>query len=415
MVYKTYKNEMILKHDITQEDFIPDGRYHFIYRLTYNKNGLHYYGSKTSSKEPLKVIGKSYFTSSKYVEPIFREDTKNFKIKIIKIFNNKMDKQLYESFIHKKFNVKLSNKFFNKSNQRPKGFDTTGMATVSTIEKPEIKFNIDIEEYKKNKDYYTTVFNNKVVVKNNEKHILIATEEFNKNRNKYETPSQNTVTCYDKLLDKHVQISSEEFFNNRENYIHSNENKVLVYNENNEIIYISSEEYKMGNYKSIIRDTIPVKNKITGETLRIHKDEFDKNVYETFNYGMVIVYDIDKNKSIRISKEHYYKNKEKYKCFGDGIPVTDIRTGEYKTISSEEYQNNKELYITNVHGTKKVIEISTDKIITINVEDYNPEIHKPMLSDYVCCKKGNKKSYIRYKDFKNGNYEPFSKRYGQKI
>ena len=125
-------------------------------------------------------------------------------------------------------------------------------------------------------------------------------------------PSQNTVTCYDKLLDKHVQISSEEFFNNRENYIHSNENKVLVYNENNEIIYISSEEYKMGNYKSIIRDTIPVKNKITGETLRIHKDEFDKNVYETFNYGMVIVYDIDKNKSIRISKEHYYKNKEKY-------------------------------------------------------------------------------------------------------
>ena len=83
MSYNTYKKEMITKHGIISEDFNPDGRHHFIYRLTYNINRMHYYGSKTSKNKPIDVIGKTYFTSSKYVEPIFRNNPNNFKIKII--------------------------------------------------------------------------------------------------------------------------------------------------------------------------------------------------------------------------------------------------------------------------------------------------------------------------------------------
>lgn len=411
MSYNTYKKEMITKHGIILEDFNPDGRHHFIYRLTYNINRMHYYGSKTSKNKPIDVIGKTYFTSSKYVEPIFRNNPNNFKIKIIKIFDNKMDKQLFESFIHKKLNVKVSDKFFNKSNQTPNNFDTTGYVTVSSIDNPDVKFNISIEEYNSNKKYYLTTFNDKVAVKSDNKYKLISKKEFQNNRDKYVTPSQNTVTCYDTILKKHVQIATEEYFSNRDKYKHFAENKVQVYNENGEIVYISSEEYKNGNYKSILTNTIPVKNKITGINTRIHKDDFDENMHEMFSKNKIVVYDKSLDTHISINTEEYHKNKQNYKCFGEGIPVTDIRTDEYKIISSEEYQNNKEFYKTNVHGTKKVIDILTDKIITINVKDYDSNMHKPMLSDYVYCYKENKRvGFLRYKDFKNGNYVPAGKK-----
>lgn len=130
-----------------------------------------------------------------------------------------------------------------------------------------------------------------------------------------------------------------------------------------------------------------------------------------FSKNKIVVYDKSLDTHISINTEEYHKNKQNYKCFGEGIPVTDIRTDEYKIISSEEYQNNKEFYKTNVHGTKKVIDILTDKIITINVKDYDSNMHKPMLSDYVYCYKENKRvGFLRYKDFKNGNYVPAGKK-----
>jgi hypothetical protein len=42
------------------------------------------------------------------------------------MLKNNVDKQLFESYLHQKFNVKDSSIFYNKVNQTPVGFDCTG-------------------------------------------------------------------------------------------------------------------------------------------------------------------------------------------------------------------------------------------------------------------------------------------------
>jgi len=129
--YSIYKKLVIQDIRSKKLDFTPDGRKHYVYRVTdYTRNEKqHYYGSHTPHKyyKGNNLIEEfwSYKTSSKY--NTLNEDKKeNYKVKIIKVFNNAADKMIYEAFLHQYFNVKLNNNFWNESNQTPFGYDTTG-------------------------------------------------------------------------------------------------------------------------------------------------------------------------------------------------------------------------------------------------------------------------------------------------
>ncbi len=124
MSFKKYK-EWILKDPRSEKlDFNPDGRNHYVYRVSKEE---HYYGSKS---ELIGVLGESigikYFTSSNYLEESFKANPKDYKVKIIRTFDNPADKILFESYLHQKFDVKSHDSFINRSNQTPFGFDTTG-------------------------------------------------------------------------------------------------------------------------------------------------------------------------------------------------------------------------------------------------------------------------------------------------
>ncbi len=123
MTYKQWKIEK--SKDIRYKNLNSniDGRFHYVYRITKDK---HYYGSRVSSVIPKNDIGKKYFTSGVLCED-FKRNMVDYKIKIIKIFDNTRDKILFESYLHYKLNVKDNNAFANKSNQTPFGFDTTGV------------------------------------------------------------------------------------------------------------------------------------------------------------------------------------------------------------------------------------------------------------------------------------------------
>lgn len=101
-----------------------DDRFYYIYRITHTTTNQHYYGSRVSFNKPNLDLGQKYFSSSKRKEhiKIFQRD---YKFKILKVFNNNGDKVLYESFIHQYFDVKNNESFFNESNQLPWGFDVT--------------------------------------------------------------------------------------------------------------------------------------------------------------------------------------------------------------------------------------------------------------------------------------------------
>ena len=127
LTFKKYKMEILKDPRSKNLDFTPDGRIHYVYRIS--KDNKHYYGSRSESLGIIKEsVGITYFTSSK--DKDFREGFKSnpesFKIKIIKKFNNKSDKIIFESYLHQKFNVRDHANFINKMNQTYYGFDTTG-------------------------------------------------------------------------------------------------------------------------------------------------------------------------------------------------------------------------------------------------------------------------------------------------
>lgn len=127
--YSIYKKLILKNQNSNKLNFNPDGRKHYVYRITdFTRNSEeHYYGSRTSKLKDILKDFWNYRTSSKY-NKIIKENKEDYKVKIIKIFDNSGDKILYEAFIHQFFNVKLHNSFWNKSNQTPFGFDTTGLS-----------------------------------------------------------------------------------------------------------------------------------------------------------------------------------------------------------------------------------------------------------------------------------------------
>ncbi len=145
MSFKKYKEEIMKDPRSSKLDFNIDGRFHYVYRISLKK---HYYGSRTDWDN--NTIGGGYFTTSTDKEFVanFRSNPEDYKVKIIRKFDNPGDKILYESYLHQFFDVKLHDSFINRANQTPFGFDRTGRkATEETkrkTSKASIKTNQEI-------------------------------------------------------------------------------------------------------------------------------------------------------------------------------------------------------------------------------------------------------------------------------
>ncbi len=148
MTFKKYK-EWVLKDPRSEKlDFNIDGRKHYVYRIS--KDGEHYYGSKSEILGIIEeTIGNGYYTSSYNLDfkKDFKNESKDYKIKIIRYFDNPSDKILFESYLHQYFDVKNHDNFINMSNQTPFGFDVTGRKaseeTIKNMIEAQAKINAD--------------------------------------------------------------------------------------------------------------------------------------------------------------------------------------------------------------------------------------------------------------------------------
>ena len=139
MSFLTYKNIISIDPRYIDLNFKPDGREHYVYRITDldRTEEQHYIGSHTPRHN--KAYGSlteefwTYKTSSKY-NTLDSSNKDRYKLKILKIFDNPADKILYEAYLHKIYDVKSSIYFWNRSNQTPYGFDTTGFSNYTEEE-----------------------------------------------------------------------------------------------------------------------------------------------------------------------------------------------------------------------------------------------------------------------------------------
>ncbi len=99
--------------------------YFCVYRITNLVENKHYYGYKSSVIHPSKVIGVTYFSSSKgiYGKQFIadqKENPQNYKYKIVQIFDSKYEALSREIRLHTKFDMTCIGKTFKEL-----GFYTT--------------------------------------------------------------------------------------------------------------------------------------------------------------------------------------------------------------------------------------------------------------------------------------------------
>lgn len=114
-------------------------KYHYVYRITEKKINKHYIGVRSSKVPPYEDLGIKYFSSSSDKEFIKKQkDTpENFIYQVIEIFDSREKANLYEIFLHDKYNVHLNENFYNKAKQTSVGFDTSGLSFLRSEETKE--------------------------------------------------------------------------------------------------------------------------------------------------------------------------------------------------------------------------------------------------------------------------------------
>lgn len=125
MTFKEYKKVNVIKVKNTNSIV---NRFYYVYRITNKLTKTHYYGSRVSKVPPVEDLGITYFSSS-YDKDFIKEqksNPKNFKYKVVRICLDNIEKQLFESYLHSKFNVSGNKAFYNKVKQTIEGFDCVG-------------------------------------------------------------------------------------------------------------------------------------------------------------------------------------------------------------------------------------------------------------------------------------------------
>jgi hypothetical protein len=90
----------------------------YTYSVTHKKTGIHYYGSRFSKGCSPDDLFKTYFTSSKIIHDLLKNEGVNgFSFKIRRKFTDDLSCILHENKFLKRVDAKNNSKFFNRQNE----------------------------------------------------------------------------------------------------------------------------------------------------------------------------------------------------------------------------------------------------------------------------------------------------------
>jgi hypothetical protein len=93
-------------------------KFHYTYQITELSTNKKYIGVRSSNILPENDIGIKYFSSSTNKNFIKkqRENISNYKYDVLAIFSSREEANNHEIELHKKYNVSISENFYNKTN-----------------------------------------------------------------------------------------------------------------------------------------------------------------------------------------------------------------------------------------------------------------------------------------------------------
>lgn len=118
----------------------------YVYRLTHLSERKHYIGSRGCQSLPINDIGTVYFTSSKTVSRLLRQQFSDFKIKIVREFPTRQDALLFEEQYQRRVQAKTNAKFYNLSYAHPEWGGPRDMTAFrgenNPAKRPEVRLKL---------------------------------------------------------------------------------------------------------------------------------------------------------------------------------------------------------------------------------------------------------------------------------
>lgn len=192
---------------------------HYVYRLTYlgNDKAQKYYVGKRSAD--FVDIGIKYFTSSDVVEPIFKANPQNFKVKCVRVFKDCEEALNFERKYLKRVSAASNPLFFNECNSGSNGRpDRTNLVRVFDKEINDF-ITVAVDTYRNNMDRYVSDKADSVMVKDKFGNTSIITmDEFKNSNGKFMGVNKNVVHVTEKATGRKITVSKEEYQKNRDLY-----------------------------------------------------------------------------------------------------------------------------------------------------------------------------------------------------
>ena len=201
----------------------------YCYLIGWSKLNKYYYGVRTAKNCNPSDLFVSYFTSSKQVKRMIRDNGNPDIIQIRKTFLDKDSATKWESKVLKRLNVKNRTDFLNLCNSYP-DFNTTGYTQVRNLQTGENEV-VTCQEFEKNKGILYEHLNKGKIFSEETK---IKISEYNKGKH----------------LSEETKIKISDAKKGKKPY---NYGKIYIVNKNNEIKSISLNEFEIYQKQGYIK------------------------------------------------------------------------------------------------------------------------------------------------------------------
>jgi hypothetical protein len=107
-------------------------KYHYVYIITHKETGKKYIGSRSSKLEPIKDIGKKYFSSSSNKDFIKdqKNNPQNYLYEVYGQYPDRITVNEVECELHKQYDVGYNEEYINNATAYTPYFCTAGKITV---------------------------------------------------------------------------------------------------------------------------------------------------------------------------------------------------------------------------------------------------------------------------------------------
>ena len=329
-------------------------KYHYVYKLIDTNpidERIYYIGVRSCNCEP--DIDK-YYSSSKTIKNIIKNNGNTFKKIILKIYDSREDASNEETRLHALYNVGLNKQYYNIVNQKGSFFDSIGIIFIN-------KQKISIEDYKKSNLKFHSF--GKITVRDiNGNTYQTNVDDIRLINGEIEPVSTGYCQAINKYTRNNEHVKCDVYYNNPDIYYSNNKGKVAVKDINNNTFLVSKddENYINGNLISVHKGKVMAKNTITSENIYTTINNFKNDINLVgINKGNISGKNNPNAKNI-----HIYDNLNNliYTCVGNFKEVCENNELPFISLKRSYMKNGQKIY-NSIRGINEAIKRNKEKYI----------------------------------------------------